>query len=121
MMKMFGPNSLSHIVHYLFKVIFIVILLFTLYVNFSFANGNYTVSSGRYYMNIPLTGTFIEGDYTKEVILTISLGLYFGALFFYVLSNIFKALKEPILFNRRAITSLHYFTILNLVIGPLFM
>ncbi len=69
-------------------------------------------------MDIPLTGTFIEGVYQFNIILTISLGLVFGAIFFFVLSNIFKALKQAIIFNRLAIRSLSYFTILNLVVGP---
>ncbi len=69
-------------------------------------------------MDIPLTGTFIEGVYQFNIILTISLGLVFGSIFFFVLSNIFKALKQVIIFNRLAIRSLSYFTILNLVVGP---
>ncbi|MFD0799041.1 DUF2975 domain-containing protein [Maribacter chungangensis] len=69
-------------------------------------------------MNIPLTGIFIEGDYQFNVILTISLGLVFGAIFFYVLSNIFNGLKKDIIFNQFAIKSLAYFTILNLIVGP---
>lgn len=46
------------------------------------------------------------------------MGLIFGTIFFFVLSNIFKGLKENIIFNQITIKSLSYFTILNLVVGP---
>ena len=93
-------------------------LLLVVYIDLSFITGNFTQENGRYFMDIPLTGTFIEGVYQFNIILTISLGLVFGAIFFFVLSNIFKALKQAIIFNRLAIRSLSYFTILNLVVGP---
>jgi Mn2+/Fe2+ NRAMP family transporter len=35
-----------------------------------------------------------------------------------VLSNIFKALKEDVIFNHQAIKNLHYFTLLSLWVGP---
>jgi hypothetical protein len=117
--KIFGPNSFSQILYYFFRTVAILIVLFALYLDISFMAGNFTHEKGRYYLEIPLTETLIEGDYTKEIILTISLGLYFGSLFFFVLSNIFKALKENVIFNRLAIRSLSYFTFLNLAIGPL--
>lgn len=117
-MKMFGPKSFSNILFYLFRAIAISILLFTAYIDISFLTGNFTQENGRYFIDIPLTGTFIEGDYQFNVILTISLGLIFGAIFFFVLSNIFKGLREKIIFNQIAINSLSYFTILNLVVGP---
>ena len=118
-MKMFGPKSFSHILFYLFRAIAISILLFTAYIDISFLTGNFTQENGRYFIDIPLTRTFIEGDYQFNVILTISLGLIFGAIFFFVLSNIFKGLREKIIFNKIAINSLSYFTILNLVVGPI--
>lgn len=118
-MKMFGPKSFSNILFYLFRAIAISILLFTAYIDISFLTGNFTQENGRYFIDIPLTGTFIEGDYQFNVILTISLGLIFGAIFFFVLSNIFKGLREKIIFNKIAVNSLSYFTILNLVVGPI--
>lgn len=117
-MKIFGPKSFSHILFYLFRILSILILLLVIYIDISFLTGNFTQENGRYFMNIPLTGTFIEGDYEFNVILTISLGLVFGTIFFYVLSNIFNGLKKDIIFNQLAIKSLAYFTILNLIVGP---
>ena len=117
-MSTFGPKSFSHILFYLFRGFSILTLLLVLYIDILFFTGNFTQENGRYFMDIPLTGTFIEGDYQFNVILTISLGLVFGAIFFFVLSNIFKGLKNAMIFNRLAIRSLAYFTILNLVVGP---
>ncbi len=118
-MKMFGPKSLSAVAFYIFRVITIGILLFVLYVDYAFLTNQFTHINGRYRMDIPLTGTFIQGDYQFNVILTISLGLFFGTVFFYVLSNIFKALKEKAIFNKKAISNLRLFTILNLIVGPI--
>ncbi len=118
-MKIFGPKSFSHLLFYLFRTLSILILVFVIYIDISFLTGNFTHENGRYFMDIPLSGTFIEGDYQFNVILTISLGLFFGAIFFFVLSTIFKALKESVIFNRTAVKSLSFFTFLNLAIGPI--
>jgi len=118
-MKMFGSKSLSEILYYLFRIVSITILVFVLYVDYAFLTSRFTLNQGRYHMDIPLTGTFIHGDYKFNIILTISIGLIFGALFFFVLSNIFKALKQQVIFNKKAIYNLKLFTIVNLVLGPL--
>jgi hypothetical protein len=118
-MKMFGPQSLSAIAFFLFRLISILTFFFVVYIDYAFLTNNFTHSDGRYRMDIPLTGTFIQGDYQFNVILTISLGLVFGTVFFYVLSNIFKALKEKTIFNKKAISNLRLFTILNLIVGPI--
>ena len=89
------------------------------FIDVSFIIGNFEVRGNRYLMNIPPFGTQITGDYQSNVILTISIGLFFGSIFFYVLSNIFKALREKRIFNKRAINNLKIFTTLNLVIGPI--
>ncbi|WP_419214235.1 DUF2975 domain-containing protein [Maribacter sp. X9] len=70
-------------------------------------------------MDIPFTGTFIHGDYQFNVILTITIYLFFSVCFFYIISNIFKALKEESIFNKKAIFNLQIFTVLNLIIGPI--
>ena len=118
-MKIFGPKSISTIVYYLFRALSLLTLLFVLYIDFAFLTENFELNNGRYRMDIPLTGNFIHGDYQFNVILTISLCLFFAVLFFYVLSNIFKALKEEIIFNRKAIQNLTLFTLLNLFVGPI--
>jgi hypothetical protein len=117
-MKIFGPKSLSHILFYLFRTLAIMMLLFVLYINISFLTGNFTQENGRFFINIPFLGTLIKGDYQFNVILTISLTLIFFVAFFFALSNIFKALKEDVIFNNQAIKNLHYFTLLNLGVGP---
>tara|TARA_R110000765_G_scaffold175859_3_gene280791 strand:+ start:8301 stop:8690 length:390 start_codon:yes stop_codon:yes gene_type:complete len=76
------------------------------------------VINGRFDMKIPLIASSIKGNYQFSDILTISLTLIFGVLLFYILSNIFKALKEVIIFNKDIICNLKFFTILNSIIGP---
>ena len=117
-MKFFGPKSLSTLFFYLFRRLSVVILLLVVYIDISFLTNNFTQNNGRYILDIPFTGTFIQGDYQLNVIITISLVLFFGSLFFFIISNIFKALKEKVIFNQKAIKNLKYFAVLNLVIGP---
>ncbi|WP_416242064.1 DUF2975 domain-containing protein [Arenibacter sp. GZD-96] len=81
--------------------------------------GKFQIESGRYYIRIPFTNSSIHGDYQFNVILTVLIVLFFGAIFFYILSNIFKALGARIIFNKKSITNLHFFTILNLVVAPI--
>jgi len=117
-MKIFGPKSFSHLLFYLFRGLSIALLLLVIYIDISFLAGNFTHENGRFFIAIPLGIPAIEGDYQINVILTISLTLIFGTFFFFVLSNIFKALKEDIIFNQLAVKSLSYFTFLNLAVGP---
>ena len=118
-MKMLGPNSVSHYTFYLFRLIAIGTVLLFLFICISFLTGNFEVVNHRYGIDVPFFGTQITGDYKANVIITISLGLCFAAIFFYLLSNIFLALKEKGIFNKKAITNLKFFTILNLIIGPI--
>lgn len=116
---MFGPKSLSTICFYLFRICSLLILAFVLYIDYAFLTGNFKESNGRYQMEIPFTGTYIHGDYQFNVILTISLGLLFFSIFFLILSNIFKALCQKLIFNKKTILHLRFFTTLNLLIGPI--
>ncbi|MDP5062905.1 MAG: DUF2975 domain-containing protein [Maribacter sp.] len=118
-MKIFGPKSLSTIFYYIFKTISTLLLIFLAYIEFAFITDRFTIQDGRFNMKIPLTGSSIDGNYQSSDILTISLILIFGILLFYLLSNIFKALKETIIFNKDIIRNLKLLTILNLVIGPI--
>jgi hypothetical protein len=117
-MNIFGPKSLSHILFYLFRGLSIFSLLSVVYYDVSFLTENFRQENGRYFIDIPLIGTFMKGDYQFNVILTVSLTLIFSTIFFFVLSDIFKALKEDVIFNHQAIKNLHYFTVLNLGVGP---
>jgi predicted membrane channel-forming protein YqfA (hemolysin III family) len=45
--------------------------------------------------------------------------MLFFAVFFYLLSTIFKTFKAPKLFTDRAIKQLNYFALLNLIAAPL--
>ncbi|MFS4468804.1 DUF2975 domain-containing protein [Maribacter sp. 2210JD10-5] len=117
-MKIFGPKLLSTIAFYSFRTIAVLLLVFIIYVDLSFLADNFTEENGRYYMNIPFIGE-IKGDYRFNVILTITLGTIFGVLFFWVLSNIFKELSKKVIFNRKSIKNLKYFTALNLIVGPI--
>ncbi|MFT5738194.1 MAG: hypothetical protein ACI9SG_002546 [Maribacter sp.] len=117
-MNIFGPKSLSHILFYLFRGLSIFNLLSVVYYDVSFLTENFRQENGRYFIDIPLIGTFMKGDYQFNVILTVSLTLIFSTIFFFVLSDIFKALKEDVIFNHQAIKNLHYFTVLNLGVGP---
>ena len=117
-MKIFGPKSLSALFYYIFRSISIVLLAFLTYMEFAFITDRFTVEDGRFDMKIPLIGSSIQGDYQFSDILTISLILIFGILLFYLLSNIFKALKETIIFNKGIVKNLKLLTILNLIVGP---
>ncbi|WP_396633059.1 DUF2975 domain-containing protein [Maribacter sp. R86514] len=117
-MKIFGPKSLSAFFYYIFRSISIVLLAFLTYTEFAFITDRFTVEDGRFDMKIPLIGSSIQGDYQFSDILTITLILIFGILLLYLLSNIFKALKKTVIFNKGIIKNLKLLTILNLIIGP---
>ena len=118
-MRFFGPKSISEYLFYLFRLCSIATAAFVAYIDLAFLSGNFEVSGSRYKMDIPLTGTFIEGDYQLNVIVTISLGLFFWVILFFVLSKIFVAFKARVLFTASAVRWLNIFAILNLVAGPL--
>lgn len=117
-MRFFGPKSISHFFFYFFRLLAIGTALFVIYIDAAFLTGNFETYNGRYKMDIPLTGTFIQGDYQLNVIITISIGLLFGTVFFYMLSSIFHAFKAKVLFTKSAVSLLKYFALLNLVAGP---
>ncbi|WP_405400545.1 DUF2975 domain-containing protein [Maribacter sp. Asnod2-G09] len=117
-MKIFGPKSLSTFFYYIFRSISIVLLTFLTYMEFAFITDRFTVKDRRFDMKIPLTGSSIQGDYQFSDILTITLTLIFGILLLYLLSNIFKALKQTVIFNKGIIKNLKLLTILNLIAGP---
>ena len=117
-MKIFGPKSLSTFFYYIFRSISIVLLAFLTYMEFAFITNSFTVNDGRFNMKIPLIGRSIQGDYQFSDILTITLILIFGILLLYLLSNMFKALKKTVIFNKGIIKNLKLLTILNLIIGP---
>lgn len=118
-LNIFGPKSLSAVLFYFFRALSLLILFTLVYIALAFLMEKFTLENGNYYINIPFTGDFIHGDYQFNVILTITLILCFGATFFYLLSNIFKALGEKIIFSKKSINNLKFFTFLNLFIGPL--
>lgn len=117
-MKIFGPKSLSAFFYYIFRSTSIVLLALLTYIEFAFITDRFTVTDGRFNMNILLIGSSIDGNYQSSDILTISLILIFGILLLYLLSNIFKALKKTVIFNKGIIKNLKLLTILNLIIGP---
>ncbi len=118
-MKIFGPQSFSSYLFYFFRTVAALILVLLMYIDLAFITGNFTNANGRYHMDIPFTGTYIQGDYQFNVILTVSLVLFFSSLFFFILSNVFKGLSRSIIFNEKTILHLRLFTILNLIIGPI--
>ncbi len=118
-LNVFGPKSLSAVLFYFFRALSLLILITLVYIDFAFLMDNFDLENGKYYIHIPFTGDSIHGDYQFNVILTVSLLLSFGVIFFYVLSNIFKAFRETIIFSKKAINNLKFFTVLNLIIGPL--
>jgi hypothetical protein len=117
-MKIFGPKSLSTIFYSIFRTISTLLLIFLAYIEFAFITDRFTVNDGRFNMKIPLTGSSIDGNYQSSDILTISLILIFGILLFYLLSKIFKALKQTVIFNKGIVKNLKLLTILNLIVGP---
>ncbi|MFX0556317.1 DUF2975 domain-containing protein [Maribacter sp. CXY002] len=118
-MRTLGPKSLSTVAFFSFRIIAILTLLLVIYIDFSFLTNNFRIENGRFFIKIPLLGTNIEGDYQFNIILTISLGLLFATIFFYVISNIFEELTKEHIFSKIVIRHLRFFTILNLVVGPI--
>jgi len=118
-MRIFGPKSLSAFFYYIFRSASVVLLAFLAYMEFAFITDRFTVKNGRFDMKIPLIGGTIEADYQFSDILTITLTLIFGILLLYLLSNIFKALKKTVIFNKGIIKNLKLLTILNLIVGPI--
>jgi hypothetical protein len=118
-MKIFGPKSLSTFFFFIFRSISIVLLVFLAYIEFAFIRNKFKIKDGRFDMEIPLTGSSINGNYQFSDVHTISLILIFGILLLYLLSNIFKALKKTVIFNKCIIKNLKLLTILNLIVGPI--
>lgn len=119
-MKLFGPKSLSYYLFFASRIAAIGSILLVAYILLSLGLGNYTLVKGQF--QIPLTPfgkTYIKGFYETDVIVTISLLMVFFTVFFYLLSNILKTFKAEKLFTSKAIAQLHYFALLNLVVGPL--
>ncbi|MDC6388127.1 DUF2975 domain-containing protein [Maribacter sp. PR1] len=117
-MKMFGPKSISAFLFYLFRSITIGLGIFTSYVAISFGTGNFESMDGRYKMNIPLLENYIHGEHKTNVFITISIGLLFGTIFLYMLSNIFKTFKRETLFTQIAVKRMNQFALLNLLGSP---
>lgn len=115
---MFGPKSISSFLFYLFRSITIGLGIITSYVAISFATGNFESLDGRYKMNIPLLGTYIHGEHKTNVFITVSIGLLFGTIFLYMLSNIFETFKRETLFTQRAVKRMKDFALLNLIGSP---
>ncbi|TMU55361.1 DUF2975 domain-containing protein [Flagellimonas algicola] len=118
-LKVFGPNSLSKYLFYIFRAISIGFLLFIIYIDLSFLLSNVEIINARYYISLPILGVVAKGDYQTNVIVTITLSMLYGTIFFYVLSNIFKAFVSETVFTESAIKHLRYFSFLNLLVGPL--
>ncbi|WP_076546441.1 DUF2975 domain-containing protein [Maribacter ulvicola] len=117
-MKIFGTKSLSSLSYYIFKSTSIVLIAFLTYLGYAFITNRYTIKDGRFDIKIPLVESSIQADYQFGIILTITLILIFGILLLHLLSNIFKALKDKVIFNKSIIRNLQRLTILNLIIGP---
>ncbi|MFS4415903.1 hypothetical protein [Maribacter sp. 2307ULW6-5] len=115
-MTLFGPKSLSEILHYITKTIGMVLLLLFAYVGISFLTHNHSVEGGRY--AIPFFGSAIEGAYHVKTMLTVCLTLLFLAATALSLASIFNALRVSPIFTPRFVKSLQQFTVLMGILGP---
>ena len=117
-MKIFGPKSISTYLFYFVCISTLALGIFTGYVVFSFATGNFESLDGRYKMNIPFLGTYIHGEHKTNVFITISIGLLFATIFLYMLSNIFETFKRETLFTEIAVKRMNDFALINLIGSP---
>jgi len=119
-MKIFGPKSLSYYLFFTSRIAAIGSILLVGYILLSLRIGNYTVIQNQFQIPFPpFTETYIKGFYQQNIIVTITLAMLFFGVFFFLLSNILKTFKAKKLFTTKAVRQLHYFAILNLLIGPI--
>lgn len=119
-MKIFGPNSLSHFLFYLSRLCTIGSVSLIAFILISLLLHNYEIVNNQFKIGLPFfPETFIRANYQSQHIITITLSMLFFAVFFYLLSTIFKTFKAPKLFTDRAIKQLNYFALLNLIAAPL--
>ncbi|MAU26448.1 MAG: hypothetical protein CMH48_04580 [Muricauda sp.] len=118
-MKLFGTKSLSHYLFYGSTLAAIGSILLVGFILLSLALGNYTLIENRFQISIPLfPELFIKGFYEQNIIVAITLVMFYFGVFFYVLSLIFKSFKSEKLFTEKVVKSLNRFAILNLVVFP---
>jgi len=117
---MFGPKSLSVYLFYITRLLSFGIVILLLYIIFSFLLGNFELIEGRFTITIPFINSVIKGFYKTNIITTISITLFLYAIFFYLISLVFKTFKAKTPFTKTAIERLNYFAIFNLVGVPIF-
>ena len=102
-MKLFGTKSLSHYLFYGSTLAAIGSILLVGFILLSLALGNYTLIENRFQISIPLfPELFIKGFYEQNIIVAITLVMFYFGVFFYVLSLIFKSfLRDISLFTYR--------------------
>lgn len=116
-MKMFGKNSVSIILFYLSRVSAIGVLLFVLFILFSWFTGGIQIDQeGVFNLQIPLSNSVIKGKYTMMTLLAIMGTFTFYSAFLYLLSLLFRVFTVEPLFTPQAIKYLSYFTIINIIL-----
>ncbi len=115
-MKMFGKKSVSTVLFFITRAIVICCFVFILFLTFSFLSDDLiTVSNGEFNIKLPLTDSFIKGQYDSNVIISIFTSFIFYGFFFYVLSLVFKVFKQNPIFSNKAISYLSLFTSVNIL------
>lgn len=124
-MKFFGKKSLSSLLYWLCRAFVIGQALLFIFILVSIVFENYTInSSNEFGIEIPLTDSFIMGNYTEItfsfLVISMSISLLYYGVFFYLLQSIFKAFSlEKVIFTKKTIDYIKKFAWLNILLPPL--
>jgi len=116
-LKMFGKKSLSTLLFYSTRLIMIGYGVFILFIIISLLSNNFVITeTDRVHIHIPFTSSIIKANFNSLTLIGIFCFTLFYALFFFVLSLVFKTFSAKRLFSKEVIKYLKWFTILNLIL-----
>ncbi|MHA7056648.1 DUF2975 domain-containing protein [Aquimarina sp. M1] len=115
-LKMFGKKSLSTVLFYCTRLIIFGYAFFLLFIITSLLFKNFIITDENYFqIKVPFTTSVIKGGYDVTTFIAMLCFFIFYAVFFFLLSLIFKTFSGEKLFTEIAIKNLRWFTILNLI------
>ncbi|MFD2563307.1 DUF2975 domain-containing protein [Aquimarina rubra] len=121
-LKMFGKKSLSTVLFYCTRLIIFGYGFFLLFIITSLLFKNFSITDGnKFQITIPFTSSVIKGEYDVTTFIAILCFFIFYAVFFFLLSMIFKTFSGEKLFTEKAIKNLKWFTILNLILPVIYI
>ncbi|KFE97740.1 hypothetical protein IX39_18410 [Chryseobacterium formosense] len=143
-MKLLGPKSISTGLSYLFLLLFIFLLLHTIYMTFLFGVSYYNYTNSEHLLpevieigksrgnhpppfdvyfifKYPFSNQqMMMGFFTKQTVMFHSFQNIFFCLFFLFLYKIFNHLNNHNLFTEKIIQQLKIFSIINILYAPLY-